>query len=436
MIEKLLSKENYINLIRMMAQGKVFVEEIEELLKYVSGNRTKLEALLVALSKRLLDINKPVIYPIETIVVPRYPFSKKPLIEWGKLKDRSYNDPEVNRVKDISSRLGAAINSAFIGRNFVLVDIDSENLPKDLEMDVKTRRGYHKIFYIPKYPAVMFKLGGNPSTKYKVKCGDIDIELISGSNYLISNPIQSRYIVYADSKFHIYRYKILSKRAEICFNSADLTPIYADIEDVKAFLQDLFNKLGCEGYSKVLEVVGLEKENFSNDIPMVRAKESKFNNNAMSLVGGLDYTEFKNSLQSKAEMLPTCLRQALFGGIDKGHRYFHLRFLLAVLPFFVEMNNNNIEIFIKDFAERTSSTPGEVRSWLYNTYYFTGKISIEGNDIRTPSLLGVPNEAWTDFEGLGYCNDCVFKDNCKNSSGSDRRKQIVSYITQILGDAI
>jgi len=433
-LERLLSKEAYIDLIRAMAQGKVVVEEIESLLDYVKGDRTKLEKILVGLANRLYQINKPVIYPIETIVIPRYPFSKRPIIEWGSLKAKDFKDPEVNRIKDVSSRLGYLINSAFIGKHFVLIDIDSENLPAKIDLDVKTRRGFHKLFYIPEYPAVLFKVGGNPSTKYKVKCGGIDIELISGSNYLISNPLQSRFIVFDGSKFNIEKYKIISKRAENSFYSADLTPLSAKLDDVKDFICEMFKAFGCDAYCKEFEVKGLEKEEYSSDLPNVNPKESRFNSNPLAVVGSFSYTEFKAELEKHSAALPECVKQALFGRIEKGHRYFHLRLLVAILPFFVEMTKENIEAFVKDFSERTNSTMGELRSWLYDTYYFAGKLEVNGSKISAPSRFGVPAEAWSDFEALGYCSRCLLAEKCRNSEGSQRRKILVSYLETLLGE--
>jgi len=416
-----------------MAQGKVLVEEIEDLLSYVNGDRSKLEKVLAGLALKLYQINKPVIYPIETIVVPRYPFSKKPLVEWSILKPKDYKDPEVNRLKDVSSRLGYLINSAFIGRHFVLIDIDSENLPGKVELDVKTKRGYHKIFFLPNYPAVLFKIGGNPSTKYKVKCGSVDIELISGSNYLISNPLQSRFIVFDGSKFNVIKYKLLSKRAEYAFNSADLTPLYAKVEDVKEFLCEMFKAFGCEGYCKELEVRGLEKEDTTTELPNVNPRESRFNNSSISAVGSLSYSELKSELEKHLAALPECIKQAVFGRIEKGHRYFHLRLLAAVLPYFVEMNKENIEALVKDFSERSNSTMGETRSWLYNIQYFTGKIEVNGSKVSVPSLFGAPAEAWSDFEALGYCERCVLAEKCRTLQGSQKRRLLVSYLETLLG---
>jgi len=435
-LEELLQPENYLAMIRKIARGEiVVVKEIEDILELVNGDRKRLEAILIGLTRKLLEINRPVIYPIEVIVIPRFPFSKHPMVDWGPFKAKDYKDPEVNRIKDVSSRLGYLINSGFIGRHFVLIDIDSENVPKSLEFDVKTSRGYHKLFYVPKFPAVEFKIGGNSSTKYKIKCGEVDIELISGSNYLISNPLQSRYIQIENGKFNIRKYKILSKRAEYAFNSADLTPLQADIPDIQEYLCILFRELGCEGFCKELELKPLEKEDAANDLPRVNPKESKFNSRRLPIVGAMTYSEFKAELEKRAALLPTCIKHALFGSVEKGHRYYHLRLILAVLPYFVGLNDQNIEALVQDFSERSNSTRGDVRLWLYDAKYFTGKIEVEDTGIHVPSAYGVPSETWSDFDALGYCNNCPLRESCKNRPGPEKRRLIVSYIEELLGSA-
>jgi len=414
-----------------MAQGRIVVEEIEDLLEYVGGDRTKLERILVGLVNKLHQINKPVIYPIETIVVPRFPFSKRPMVKWEQLKQKDYKDPEVNRIKDASSRLGFLINSGFIGRHFVLIDIDGNVDPNGLDLDVRTRRGYHKLFFLPKYPSLEFKVGGNPSTKYKVKCGDVAIELISGSNYLVSNPLQSRYISVENGKFNVRKYQIISKRAEHAFSSADLTPLQADISEIQEYLCRLFKELNCGGYCQQLELKPLEKEEITLSIDNKDPKSSRFNSNPLPVIGTLSYEEFKNLLANKLTLIPVCLRRGLFESLNEGERYCLARLLVAIVPFLVRLDEENLEAMAKDFAERS----GFRKVRMYYWKYFAGAIQIDESLIRTPSKFGIPEECWVFFETSGYCNSCPLQESCKNRSGSEKRRLIVSYIEELLGSA-
>jgi len=430
-LEKLLEKEEYFSLVRKMARGEVAVEEIEDLLPYVDGNRKKLEDILVALAKKLMEINRPIIYPVELIIVPRFPFSKRPLIEWGSFKVKDFKDSEVNKVKDISSRLGYLINTGFIAKHFVLIDVDSKNVPKSLEFDTETARGFHKLFYLPKFPAVEVRIGGQPSFKYKIMCSNIPVEIMSGSNYLISNPLQSRYIQVENGKFNVRRYRIISKRADYAFSSADLTPLISTVDDIKDFLCRLLSELGCSGYCRELELKPLEKEEITLSIDNKDPKSSKFNSNPLPVIGTLSYEEFKNLLGNKLPLLPACLRHALFDNLHEGERYCFARLLVVLVPFFVQVDDRNLETMAKEFAERS----GFRKVRMYYWKYFSGLIQIDESVVRAPSKLGVPEECWGLFETSGYCNSCPLRESCKNRSGSEKRRLIVSYIEELLGSA-
>ena len=433
-LKELLDPGKYIGLLRRMARGLVPVPDVDDWLEWVGGDAGRLEKILVTIGKKLLERHRSVIYPVEMIVVPRYPFTKQPMIQWGILRTGGYGDYDVNTVKDITGRLGTLVNAAFIGRNFVLVDIDTEEIPSEIEVDVATRRGYHKIFYIKDYPAIEFKIGGNPSTKTKLNCNGVDIEILSGSLYLISHPLQSRYLEYANGKFNVRRYKFTSKTAEIAFRSADITPIQARVEDVKDYITTLLKALGCENTANRLELRGLDKEEYLSELPEVKAKESRFNREALSTVGTLTYQELKALLETRATRLPVCIKEAMFGTIEKGHRWYHLRLLLAVLPHLVYIDKDTLDALVSDFAHRTGSTRGDIRKWLYDSKYFTGKMTIDGQEVLVPSRLGVPHEAWSDFEALGYCEKCPLREQCKNRTGAARRRVIVRYLTELAGD--
>jgi len=130
--------------------------------------------------------------------------------------------------------------------------------------------------------------------------------------------------------------------------------------------------------------------------------------------------------------IPTCIKNSLFGNIRKGYRYFHLRFLLAILPFFITLDKIGIKELVKDFAMRTDSKRSEVREWTYYTKYFTARVYMNDQEAVAPSKLGVPSESWSTFETLRYCDTCTLKDQCLKLSLKQRRKLLVDYLAEIL----
>lgn len=433
---RLLDRGAYLEFIEGLGEGRYPVREVEEARESSRLPKREFSKVLVYIARQLLEKHYTVLYPVEMIVVPRYPFSKQPLISWRELQSKDYADPEVARIKYASSRLGNLVNAGFLLRNFVLVDIDSKGSVKPEYADVETRRGYHRLFYMPRYRRVDFEFGGTKGGKVTLQCGGVNVELSSGSTFLGSHPLQSRYIEVSNGKVSVRSYKLVSRRAELAFRSSDLTPLESTLEDLKGYLELLFSELGCSSLPGKVTVVPRESEDVSPGLPPVNPKESRFNALSMRLVGGLPYGMFKEALASKRDMLPVCLRQSLYGRVERGYRYLHLRLLASVLPFFVSMREESIEELIEDWSSRTSSTSGEVRQWLYTIKYFTGKISVDGREVYTPSLLGAPSESWSAFESLGYCRECPLRESCLKLGGSGRRKLIVEYVSKLAGVAL
>jgi len=433
-LSELLDRKKYLEFLRDLGSGKYPVKEVLDILGEGTFTPETLSRSLEYIGKKLLGKHYTVLYPVEMIVVPRYPFSKQPMIAWKDLQGKEYSDPEVVRIKYITGRLGNLINSGFLLKNFVLVDIDNKNNVKSEYADIETRRGYHKLFYIPRYACAEIKFNNVKGNKISLYCNSINIEVMSGSRFLGSHPLQSRYLEVSGGKINVRSYRTISRRAEIGFGSADLTPLVGSIDDFKAYLEGLLRELGCEGYTNKIIIIPKEREDTTEGLPQVSPRESRFNTSKIYILGGLPYKEFKALVSDKQPLLPTCLRQALFSVVDKGHRYFHLRLLLGIIPFFVPLTDETISEFIEDWKMRTGSTAGEVRQWIYNSKYFTGKITMDDKELHVPSILGVPVEAWSDFESLGYCNNCCLRDSCLRFEGSKRRKLIVNYIESLIGD--
>jgi len=404
-----------------VATGKAPVPEYSEWLETVRGDVERLQRIFLTIRSKLEAVNTTVAYPQEFIVIPRYPFSKKPLIPWIPFKSKDPNDRDVLEVKEFCSRAGKLLNTAVIAKHLVVIDVDC-NLNQLSEVaDVKTRRGYHLVFYVPDYEAV--KIYGQ--TKYVFTNGDFHVEFISGSNYLWSFPLQSRWLQFINGVANVKRYKVISKRLEHALGSGDLTPITATLDDVEESLRKVLEIVGMKGYAKSVRLEGVEKESYLNaSTSTVNPKTSKFNANPLTAIGLLPFNEFVKLCAKVKDRLPTCLREALFGNPVKGSRYFHLRLLLAVLPFFASLTEEDLEMLARDFGERTSSRPSETREWIYHAKYFTGR----ANGLVTASKFGVPPEAWSYFRSAGYCHNCPAYGLCRGQS----RRGIIEYLTQLL----
>lgn len=426
---RLLSFDSLLSFYSGIAKGSYPVREREEWLKWFNGNEGRLEKVLTTICRILYSSNKEVIYPLEFIVVPRYPFSKTPMIQWSKLQDKTPTDYTVNNIKYYCSRLGKLINTAVITRNIVVVDIDGK--PEELKKyaDVETRRGFHIVRFIPGYEALKV----NNTTKMVFYSNKLTIEVMSGRFYLWSYPLQSRYLVFDGRRVNVYSYKVLSRQLQNALASGDIEPIKTSPEEFKELLSAVLSEVGLEGYARKLEVKPCEKiETKVEGCTRVNPKLSRFNVNPVYTFGAYSYHEFKELLSKRLNMLPTCFKIALYGSPVKGSRYFHLRLLLAVLPFFIVLNEENIDMLVEDFSSRTESKPSEVREWIYYTKYFTGKIKVDGKEIHTASRLGVPQEAWTFFETAGYCGKCPISALCCKLEYGKRRRNIVEYLNSII----
>lgn len=441
-LEHLFSFNNYKALLLDMAKGKINIPERDEWLEHV--DTLELEKVFAELAGVMWNKRREVIYPQELIIIPRFPFSKRPLIPgWSIFQNKDVTDPVVVDLKDKASKLGTLINAGFILRNFVLIDIDlntrDKSIIREVEKvsDIKTKRGYHILMYTPKYEVCEFSFKNSKGFKIVVNAEHGKAELMSGKGFLGSYPPQARFLDFSDGKINVKRYKEISAKARITFASADLTTLEATPKDIEERINEILQILGVK--DKVA-VKALEKQ--PNDITSTNVPDvcpgviSRFNRVPLTAIGRLSFTEFKSILSSVKEKLPICVRNSLFSNIKKGYRYFHLRFLLAIIPFFVALNKETIKEFIEDFASRTNSKRSEVREWVYHTKYFTARVYMNNYEVIVPSKLGVPSESWSTFESLAYCDSCILRDQCLKLNSKQRRKLIVNYLAEMLAQAV
>lgn len=428
-----LNKDNIIDFLVGKTVGSVPVPEYVDLYIMLNKDIKKLRYLFKIIYKELLRKYYKVVYPLDMIVIPRYPFTKKPMISWYGLQKLEPYDPQVVRIKKKCSILGNLINTGFILKGYVLIDIDCDkgNVPNEVKglAQIETKGGYHILFKLKEGIGLRFKQGKMESFKKVFRVSGGQIEVMSGVWYLGSHPLQSRYIDIEEGRISVKSYKILKKPIYNAFKVGDLTILKSDLEDVIETLKVLLEAFGSKEQLSKLEIRLVNSiEEFKELSVNVDVGGSRFNANPKTVLGGLSIKEFKEVLKNKLGMLPKCFREALFGYPPEGTRWFHLRLLVAILPFFVRFTDSEVEELANDFQERVGKRPSELREWVYTIKYYTG---ITGG-LRTPSRYGLPVEAWDTFIALGHCNECPLREKCSKLPPSRRRYEIISYLMDLL----
>jgi len=431
-----MDEEEYLKFLFNIGIGKINVKEYEEWLNSWKKDKESFAEALVNVGKVLLSKHQTLLYPLELIIVPRFPFSKQPLVKWNKFQIEDSTNKEIAKIKEIAGLLGNLINSGFILKNFILMDVDTNLNQYENDFDIKTRRGYHKLFYIPNVLGVEINIEKDENkdflSKIKLQQNNINIEIMSGPLYLGSHPLQSRYLVIENNKINVLKYKILNKETDYAFKSADLSIIQYKTEEAIEQIKNFLNKIGLEDYAKNLKWKEITKDKIEVIVKESTGKQSRFNENHTFTIGGLNYYELKELLQKNNNSLPSCIKKALFEPIKEGEVYRIGRLLAATIPFLVFLNKENLESLAKDFAERS----GFKNAKLYYWNYFTGKIKIEETEVNNPSKLGVAKECWEIFKQTNLCETCPLRDSCLKLNEGSKRSFIVDYLTNIIEKTI
>lgn len=441
---QLLNPKNYISFIRSLPFQEDKIPDVSDWLQWYGNDKEKLSSILEKITYILMEKHYEVLYPIEMIVIPRYPFTKIPMIAWGKFQTVSFEDYEVNKLKYVCSRLGNLINASFITRNFIVIDIDCKSREVRNLADIETRRGFHIIRFLPNYECVEIRYnttsGEVVGFKVSIVKDDIHIDIYSGKNYLESHPLQSRYLEYINGTINVRSYKIISEIAYNSFKTADITPLIAKPSDVEDIIKHLLKVFGLEKEANSLKIIPLEKQpvidnKITNGVGIPK-KTSSYNIYYYSKVSSLNYSEFKKIVEKYKHLFPTCLVKSLFDNIPKGLRFFHGQFLRALLPHFVYINEEGLKEILNDWYSRCCKTKSDLTKAKYLWLYYTGKLNIESEIIRVASFLKIPEETWSTFQSLGYCNSCILKETCLKQDLKNRKKFIINYITHTLENLI
>ncbi len=385
------------------------------------------EQALYIIARRLLSRRRDVVYPIELVVVPRYIFTKVPMIEWRNLQRKSVTDSEVVDVKYRCSKLGCLINVGFVLRNFVLIDVEcyDENVRSKLRasglFDVETRRGFHKYFYLP--DAVSIAVGqrtpkGESWTTKKVldyrNLLGIKIEVMSGYRYLGSYPPQSRYLVFSNNTVSVKCYRVLSKEFQHVVDVGDLTEIAVkDVDYIHEFLCNIARVIGDEGVAKqiktTLSIRRVESDEEYEKIQGIALSDVKPREDEVNLgfVGTLTYDEFKELLSKAKHVLPPCIVKCFLGEVEEGYRYAMCRLACVVAPALVYLDEQNLEKMIVDFAERYGFRKPRDYYWKY----FTAEDKELG--VRSLSAVKVPKDVFEMVRQYVRCDEeCMYRDVC------------------------
>lgn len=428
-----LSKETIVDFLLGKTVSSAPIPEYEELYLMLGKDIRKIRYLFKVIYRELIKKYYKVVYPLDMVVIPRYPFTKRPLISWYGLQKLEPYDPQVVRIKKKCSLLGNLINVGFLLRGYVLIDIDydKEKVPNEVKRlaHIETKEGYHILFKLKEGIGLRFRHGNIESFKKVFRVSGGQIEVMSGVWYLGSHPLQSRYLLIDEGRLSVKSYKILKKPIYNAFKVGDLTIFKSDLGEVIETLKVLLEAFESKEQLSKLELRLVKSIEEVKDLSVnIDVGVSRFNVSPKTVLGGLPIKEFKEILKGREGVLPKCFKEALFGYPPEGTRWFHLRLLVATLPFFVRLSDSEVEELARDFQERVGKRPSELREWVYTIKYYTG---ITGG-LRTPSRYGLPIEAWDTFIALGYCNECPLRERCTKLPPSKRRYEIISYLMSLL----
>jgi len=439
-LEDLLNPQQYFSFLKSLIKHRDRIEDVNTWLEWYKGDENKLQNILERIGKILMEKHYEVLYPIELIPVPRYPFTKRPIIAWSELQDKPFSDFEVNKLKYICGKLGNLINAGFITRHIIVIDVEHKDSFLRKIADVETRRGFHIIRYLDKYECVELRVGESSKEVSGLKISfvknSIHIDVFSGKYYLASHPLQSRWLEYDGKVINVRSYKIVSNEAYYSFRSADFTPLKASPSEIEDLLKTILKQYGFDYEARTLKVIPLEKTpTVSGNLDTgagTPKKESHYNTKFYSKLSPFNYNEFKEMLLKVSNLLPTCLKNALFSNIPKGVRFFHGCLLRCIVPHFVFLDDKNLQALINDWYSRCGRTKSDLTRAKYLWIYYTGKLTIDNVKVRAPSFMNVPSEAWSTFMTLGYCNNCLIKDTCLTLKPRERKKMLIKYIEDLI----
>jgi len=434
-LEQLLDSKIYISFLKNLVNLQHTVPEVSDWLSWYNNDKDRLAEILEKIAKILLDKHYEVVYPIEMIIVPAFPFSKRPMISWSTLQNKSFDDYEVNQIKYYCSKLGNLINTLFICKNFVVIDIDAKVEKIRNLADVETRRGFHIIRYIPNYEAIEFNLGNIQGTKIVLTRDNIQLDIRSGKSFIVMYPLQARYLEFSNGLINVRSYKILSKEAFYAFKSGDITPLKATIDEVRELIQEVLERLGFDEEAKKIQLRPIERQEVTqlhDSEKGVPRKLSRYNVNFYHKIPTLRFDEFKRFVEEKKDILPVCLVKSLLENIPKGVRFFHGQFLRAILPHFVYIDDEELKKILDDWISRVGVRPSDYTRSKYLWHYFTGKLKIDDVEVKAPPFMRIPSETWTTFQTMGYCDKCPLRLSCLTLDEKGRKRLIVEYVEKIL----
>jgi len=368
--------------------------------------------------------HREVIVPQEMIIVPRVPFTKKTAVPWGWLQDLNQKDKEKMEVymemKYKTQKAGNLINCGFLLKNFTLVDIDliredsSKRKVLEERMDVRTRRGYHKIFYHPQAIATATIWGKDALLRRLInleKSLGLKIEIMSGVGFLGSYPEMSRYLDVGKG-IKIKKYNVLSRELKAVTEVGDLTQITVEKpEEIKNFITDLLGELGGGSIAKNIE--SNLKVEFIKDYEEVKEQIKTTSRElgrtpSVGKYGLLSYRDFIVILEKRKSKLPPCVRIGLLEGADEGFRYAFARHVCTIVPAFVCLDEKSLKELIKDIAKKY----GFRRPKDYYWKFYTGFVKMWGSEIRTLGKPYLEREVYDIVYQKAGCDSCPYRHEC------------------------
>ncbi|RLF40267.1 MAG: hypothetical protein DRN12_05755 [Thermoplasmata archaeon] len=407
-------------------RSKKRAKDFDEIIEKYGLDEEKVEEDLREMMRILKKKNITFTYPLELIVIPAYKFTKKPLIRWEELQEKLPNDREVIHYRYICGKLGYLINTLFLLRNFVVIDLDFNSI-EDKEkykknvfkmFDVETKRGFHKYFYFDQYVAVGFKYKGikklNFWTTIHIPEINAKIDVRSSPRLLVIYPEQSHYIIFEDNILKAKKYRCISHECRCMIFSSDIYLLKSSVDSIKDFIISLikmFNENLAKSIENNLELKPLEIDEYRQVLSHVQESSNVKDdyNSVIPITGNLTYNEFKNILQMIHNRLPPCIKVAFLENVKTGYCYAFARLSCTIIPFFVHVDDNELEKIAEDFHKRYESFRSP-KKYYWN--YFMFSIKPDGNLEGYPTRFGISDDVYLQIHQYVNCNNCEYNDQC------------------------
>ena len=433
-----------LDLIRFKESRKDIILKFEKFIveEYVdedNPNSKKLKAIfetdLEEIAEELAKLYRPCNFPFEVIVIPAIKFTKKPLVDWKSLQVKDPLDVEVMEMRRICCKLGIMVNHLYMTKGFVHIDLDFEDPSLKAKyreklsklFDIETRRGFHKVFYLPNMEGAVFKY------KRKERCEEDEskcyvhvfrttihipevnakLDIKSTRRYLAMFPEHSHYLIVENERLYARKYRCLNNACMQFAYSTSVELLKAKVDEIKQFIINvlsIFNDQLAKSVEGMLFIETIDKNRYA-ELEKIVGNEKILEDRSITspYISFLKFDQLINILKRHINELPNCIKAGLFSRVEKGYCYGVARILASILSHLVYPSLEEVEKIAEYCAERFESfKKPRTYYWLY---FMFSKKPREG-ELGRPSLYGVEKDTYMLVVDYIECEKCRYKDIC------------------------